>query len=253
MINGIQTIEINSEKKHFSINQFPLLNDKGKKIGDMMVGRDITDIKEKQFELTKAMERAERANIAKGESEDINVTFDASNTTRNGTYKFNIFVQSNDPSTPFDRVACNAYVTGFPTPSIAVDPDTVNSAINAYENPKKTETITIYNNGPGELLYSFDGAVQESSLSIPAVAHGNSISDEELSFGIVPEKRNVENTENSFSLEFLVLLERRKNKSLLTYNTNTSPFFLLQKKQKLMPPLQKIKKNRTNFSVFLYF
>ncbi len=103
-----------------------------------------------------------------GGSQNIGVTYDLTDATRNGDYNFNIFVLSNDPVTPVTKVEAKAVVTGIPEPLIAVDPQEVNSIIDASVNPVKTETLTIHNNGEGELVFDFQNPVVDQDVSIPA-------------------------------------------------------------------------------------
>lgn len=101
-----------------------------------------------------------------GASQNINVTYDLTDATRNGDYNFNIFVLSNDPVSPVKKIEATATVTGVPEPSIDVEPDTINSAIDVSVNPIKTETLTIYNNGEGELLFDLVNPVVETDIHI---------------------------------------------------------------------------------------
>jgi len=103
-----------------------------------------------------------------GGSQNIGVTYDLTDATRNGDYNFNIFVLSNDPVNPVTKIEAKAVLTGLPEPLISVEPEEVNSVIDASVNPINTETLTIYNNGEGDLLFDFENPVIEQDISIPA-------------------------------------------------------------------------------------
>jgi subtilisin family serine protease len=105
--------------------------------------------------------------IAPSANQDIEVVYNASELKRNGTYNIDFFVLCDDPVTPFEKLESEIVVTGLPIPSIDVMPDTIISAIDVNVNPVKTETLTIYNNGNGELLYDFVNPIEEKLFSIP--------------------------------------------------------------------------------------
>ncbi len=106
--------------------------------------------------------------IGTGGSQNIDVTYDATGVTRNGDYNFNIFVLSNDPVTPVSKIESVATVTGLPEPLIVIQPDTINSSIDVTVNPVKTETLTIYNNGEGELIFDLMDPVVEQNFHVAA-------------------------------------------------------------------------------------
>lgn len=124
--------------------------------------------------------------ISTGQSESINVTYDASGATRNGSYIFDLFVLSNDPVNPVEKITSSVGVTGLPEPSIAIEPDTVNSTIDVGTNPVKTETITIFNNGGGELMFDFTQPVFDQTIHIPAITNSFPRSNELPSKGKAP-------------------------------------------------------------------
>ncbi len=107
--------------------------------------------------------------VGVGSAQDISVTFDATDITRNGDHNFNIYILSNDPVTPVEKVQATATVTGIPEPNINIEPDTINSLIDASVNPVKTETLTIFNNGEGELQFDFISPIVEQDFHVDAV------------------------------------------------------------------------------------
>lgn len=105
--------------------------------------------------------------VAPSTNKGIEVEYNTSELVRNGTYNIDFFVLSNDPVTPFKKLESKVVVTGLPIPSIDVTPDTIISAIDVSVNPIKKETLTIFNNGNGELIFDFVKPINEETFSIP--------------------------------------------------------------------------------------
>ena len=125
--------------------------------------------------------------LSSGNNQDVDVTYDASGATRNGDYLFNIFVMSNDPLNPVEKIESTATVIGFPEPSIAVYPDTINTNIDVTESPIKVEMLTITNNGTGELFFDFANPVVEANFHIPAIIGDFPLGSAVQSLGKAPQ------------------------------------------------------------------
>ncbi len=169
--------------------------------------------------------------IAPGGSQDIDVNFDANLASTNGKYTYNIVINSNDPVNPTSVLSATATVTGYPLPAISVDPDTVKSVIDAFENPIQTETLTLVNSGPGTLKYSFNGPVSVSSVSASkdfTLPEGYA---KELHIGVAPSQENRSTTSSSASAGLLASgtlaygMQSYPDYNFVTFTTSTPTAF----------------------------
>ncbi len=121
-----------------------------------------------------------------GSTQNIAATYDATGVTRNGNYNFNFFVLSNDPVSPVEKIESIVAISGLPEPVIDIQPDTINSTINVSVNPVKTEILTIYNTGEGNLQFDFENPVVEQQVNIPPFTGEYTKGNAPESSGIAP-------------------------------------------------------------------
>ncbi len=116
------------------------------------------------------------------ETNEIEVTFDASNLTA-GTYTANIVINSNDPDMPVTMVPVSLEVTGSGNfPIINVDPMSLEFAL-GY-NDQDTKDLNVSNNGTANLNVNMSITYGEGALapvSTPGEAYVNVISPDQLS------------------------------------------------------------------------
>jgi len=118
---------------------------------------------------------------ASGDSDDVTVTFDASDLTE-GTYSANIVVNSNDPDMPVTMVPVTLQVTGSGNfPIIDVDPMSLSFALGYFE--QDTKDLNVSNDGTANLNVNMSityGADAATPSITPIEEYVNMISPDQL-------------------------------------------------------------------------
>ena len=107
--------------------------------------------------------------VGLGSSTDLNVNFDG-RVFESGVYNADILIGSNDPNTP--QVTVPVTLTILDPPTIAVDPESLNAAVDvtAADPPIDVKTLTVTNSGESDL--TFTASPGPSSLAIGSVIAG---------------------------------------------------------------------------------